>query len=88
MCRSKGVHVELMFLDAGDEHTSGNGNGSNDSAAAEALAAAWQPAEAAFPHLSVTVVRGACKATFDALGSALLQRCVRLTPTAVSLQVS
>ena len=81
VCRSKGVHVELLFMAAGQEGSGG------DDAAADAAAAAWQAAEAAFPHLSVTVVRGASKASFDALASTLAQRYAAQPALAVSLQV-
>ena len=43
-------------------------------AAAEALAAAWGAAEAAFPHLAVAVVPGASRLSFEGLATSLLQR--------------
>lgn len=80
VCRSKGVSIELLFLVPEDKDGTQPG-----CAAADTLTAAWQAAESAFPHLSVTVVRGASKVSFDALGSTLLQRYVPRRRLAVSL---
>lgn len=77
-CRSKAVRLELVLLETAVEP---------GSAATDALAAAWAAAEAAFPHLSVTVVQGAGQLTFSALASTLLQRCAPQQALAVSLQV-
>ena len=58
-------------------------------AAAAGLAVGWAPAEAAFPHLSVTLVRQASALSFRALTSTLLQRCCAgwQQPLGVALQV-
>jgi hypothetical protein len=55
--------------------------------ASDARAAAWEAAEAAFPHLSVTIVQGASKLSFDCLASTLLQRFAGQPQLAVNLQV-
>lgn len=51
----------------------------------EGLAAAWRAAEAAFPHLRVTLVGGATAASLHCLGSTLLQRFMSAPQRAVSL---
>lgn len=55
--------------------------------AAAALADGWGAAEAACPHLTVTLVRGASKLSFDALAGSLMQRLVAQPALDVSLQV-
>ncbi|KAL4427862.1 hypothetical protein ABPG75_001951 [Micractinium tetrahymenae] len=76
-CRSKGVRLELVLLETAAEC---------GSAATDALAASWAAAEAAFPHLSVTIVPRASRLTFSALASTLLQRYAPQPPLTISLQ--
>lgn len=70
LCRGKGVHIELLFMSAAEAAEGGGGG----DAAADALAAAWGAAEASFAHLSVTVVPGASRLSFEGLATSLLQR--------------
>ncbi len=60
---------------------------SSSDAALEALAAAWSAAEAAFPHLTVTLVPHASKLSLDQLAGALLQRFAGQQRLMVNLQV-
>lgn len=60
---------------------------SSSDAALEALAAAWSAAEAAFPHLTGTLVPHASKLSLDQLAGALLQRFVGQQRLTVNLQV-
>ncbi|PSC68125.1 hypothetical protein C2E20_8288 [Micractinium conductrix] len=89
-CKAKGVRVELVLMDAGGGGGGGPPDGSTHLAGAsthlEAMAAAWGAAEAAFPHLSVTLVPHASKLSLAALASNLLQRAARTQPLPVSLQ--
>lgn len=100
VCRSKGVRVELVVLSAeheaapalaasgdDDASTPGSSTSGSGSAALEAVAAAWAAAEAAFPHLSVSLVPGASKLSFDQLTGTLLQRFAVQPRLAVNLQV-
>jgi len=78
VCRSKGVRLEVLLLEAAPAGSS-----------TDALAAAWGAAEAAFPHLSVTIVPAplASKLSFAGLASTLLQRFASQPQLAVNLQV-
>jgi hypothetical protein len=79
VCRTKGVAVEMLFMVPAD--------GGTTDCTVDVMAAAWTRAEAAFFHLSVTIVHGASKVSFDALASTLLQRFTRQQQLAVHLQV-
>jgi hypothetical protein len=84
VCRTKGVHVELVLM-AVDQQAGSHARSGAPEEQLEALAAAWQAAESAFPHLSVTIVGGASVASLHCLASTLLQRFMVAPQLAVSL---
>lgn len=68
-------------------HSLSNAVASSSSSTLEALASAWSAAEAAFPHLTVTLVPHASKLSLDQLAGTLLQRFAGQAHPMVNLQV-
>lgn len=74
--------------DAGEVHSLSNAvSSSSRGSTLEALAAAWSAAEAAFPHLTVSLVPHASKLSLDQLAGTLLQRFAGQMHPMVNLQV-